>query len=377
MKPTHSNRNLKIIMNRTIKTTASFAILLAGLLAGTAAFVQTAQAQTQIAWASPATVSQTAISSTNGSPLIYVPANPYAVGDMIYFTGTTTANNPFTSAGRYFVIYSSGNNIKVATTYNGTAANALNSITAAALASQDPDWLTGGNWTGNSAPNDNNTIASFPAAGGGSGAPPGGITINGNVTTYGISWNGGSQDIMFISGASNNTSLYPLTFATADSSIPRLTVTNQGTGGFFLGNNGATTSLKINGTQGLVFNYASAGAITSGSGVTAVSANPSKVFFLEPFIDWSGFSGGVQIERGVVQQNNNTKQLPTNQSLTIGNSQTLVNQHARGLKFERQRLHRGRTKRQQLGAHLLRWLIRAKSFHNRLRQRQWHLCWQY
>ncbi len=317
-------------LNNRRKSVVSYCLLLALLMAGLLGCFQTATAVNLIGYANPATVSQTAISSTNGNPLIFVPANPYAVGDLIYFTGGTTANNPFTTAGRYFVIYSSGNNIKVATTFNGTNVYALNSITAAAAASQHPDWLAGGNWTGGIAPNDNNTIASFPGAGGGSSTPSGGIVINGNVTTYGISWNGSSQDLMLISGSSNNTSLYPLTFAAADSSIPRITVTNQGTGGFFLGNNGATSSLKINGTQGLVFNYASAGAITSGSGVTAVSANPSKVFFLEPFIDWSGFSGGIQIERGVVQQNNNTSQLPTTQSLTVGNAQTLVNQQLAG-----------------------------------------------
>jgi autotransporter-associated beta strand protein len=319
------NRNpATIIMNTHRKLLRPAGLLPLFLLAGLLDCVQTASAASQISWANPATVSQSSISSTNGQALIYVPSNPYAVGDVIYFNGTTVANNPFgTTANRYFVIFSSGNNIKVATTYNGTAANAANSITAAATAQQCPDWLTGGNWTGGVAPNNSSTLAGFPGAGGGAN-PPGAIIINGAVTTYGLGWINLSQDLAIYSGSSGS-ALNALTFATADSTTPKITCTNASGGVIFLGNSTQAGSLKINGTQGLIFNAGPGGAITGGSGVTAVSTFPAKDIRVYNTVDWSGFSGGIQIERGVVSQQNGTSTLGVNQSLTVGNNQTLAN----------------------------------------------------
>ena len=311
---------------KTIKTSlgisqVTWQFLLAGLLTGLAVFVQTASAQTPIAWANPATVSQSAISSTNGNPLLYVPSNPYAVGDEI-FINAPTASNPFGAVtNRYYVIYSSGNNIKVATTYNGTAVNATTSVTAAGSAQQCPDWLTGGNWTGGTAPNSSSAFASVPGAGGGAN---GAIIINGNVTTYGLGWANLSSDLAIYSGSSNNTSLYPLTLATADSSTPKITCTNSIGGVIFLGNSSQAGSLKINGTQGLIFNSGAGGAIT-GSGTAATSTAPSKDIRVYNTVDWSGFSGTIQIERGQVSQQNGTSTLGVNIPLTVGNAQTTAN----------------------------------------------------
>ena len=323
MNPTKSNRNLQTPMSQTLKRSLTFRFLLVGLLALMFAGVQTAQAVNSIAYTNQLTFSQSGISSTSGVPLIYIPSNPYAVGDLIYFNGTTTANNPFTSANRYYVIYSSGNNIKVATTFNGTAANAVNSITAAATAQQHPDWLSGANWFGGAAPNDNNSFASFPSAGGGA-TPPGGVVISGNVTTYGLGYANSSQDLEILSGSSNNLSLYPITFATADSTTPKITSTNASAGVIFLGNSSQAASLKINGTQGLIFNAGPGGAVT-GSGTAATSSGPGKDIRVFNTVNWADFSGGVQIERGQVSQQNGASVLPSTQNLTVGNNQTTAN----------------------------------------------------
>jgi len=77
-------------------------------------------------------------------------------------------------------------------------------------------------------------------------------------------------------------------------------------------------ALKIGGTQGLIFNSAPGGAIT-GSGTAATSTAPGKQIRLQN-VDWSSFSGGVQIERGNIQLQSGG-QLPS-QTLTIGNAQT-------------------------------------------------------
>ncbi len=323
MNPTKSNRNLPTPMSQTLKRSLTFRFLLVGLLALMFAGVQTAQAVNSIAYTNQLTFSQSGISSTSGVPLIYIPSNPYAVGDLIYFNGTTTANNPFTSANRYYVIYSSGNNIKVATTFNGTAANAVNSITAAATAQQHPDWLSGANWFGGAAPNDNNSFASFPSAGGGA-TPTGGVVISGNVTTYGLGYANSSQDLEILSGSSNNLSLYPITFATADSTTPKITSTNASAGVIFLGNSSQAASLKINGTQGLIFNAGPGGAVT-GSGTAATSSGPGKDIRVFNTVNWADFSGGVQIERGQVSQQNGASVLPSTQNLTVGNNQTTAN----------------------------------------------------
>jgi autotransporter-associated beta strand protein len=333
MNPTTSTSRASAMLMKPIrKTSAPFGIPLAVLLAGLGAFAPSAHATVNsIAWANPATVSQSNISSTNGSPLVYVPGNPYAVGDEIYFNGTTAGSNPFgTSAARYYVIYSNGNNIELATTYNGVAKNAVNTIAGVATAQQHPDWLTGGNWTGGTAPNSSSTFASFPGAGGNQ-TPPGGIIINGNVTIYGLGWNNSSQDLELLSGSSGS-GLYALTFATSDGLIPKITCTNSTGGVIFLGNSTQAAALKVNGTQGLIFNAGPGGAVT-GSGTAATSSAPSKDIRVYNTVDWSGFSGGIQIERGQVSQQNGASVLPTTQTLTVGNAQTLANNLLAGLEM--------------------------------------------
>ncbi|HEX9045713.1 MAG TPA: hypothetical protein VF988_01690, partial [Verrucomicrobiae bacterium] len=305
------------IWNQALRSFPAFTLLL-----GLSVSVPTAKA---VNYTNTLTYSQSGLSSTNASAFIYVPNNPYAVGDMVYFNGTTVTANPFgTTANRYYVIYSSGNNIKVATTYNGTAVNAANNITGTGTAQKHPSWLNTNLWLGGVAPNDNSSIAGFVVAGGGK-TPPGGIVINSNITVYGLGYVGNSQDLLVISGSSNNTSLYPLTFATSDGSTPKISMTNSGGGVIFLGHSDQACALKVNGSQGLIFNSGPGGAISSGSGVTAVSTVPGKDTRVYNTVNWADFSGGIQIERGQVSQQNGASVLPTTQNLTVGNNQTLPN----------------------------------------------------
>ena len=174
-------------------------------------------------------------------------------------------------------------------------------------------------------PNSNSTIAAFN--GNTTSAPA--FVINGNATVYGLTNNNNSAgtDVTLISGA-NGTGLYSLTFATDDSSTPKVTLASSTNFLIFLGASGTAGTLKIAGTQGLSFNSAPGGAITSGSGTTAISTAPGKAIRVTN-VDWSGLSGGIQIERGLLQLNGSG--LSSTQSLTLGNAQTTTNNLLAGL----------------------------------------------
>ena len=285
-------------------------------------------AQTSISYAKPAVLQNTSVTSTSGSSDLTVSTGTWAVGDIIQFYGTSATTNPFgTASARYYVVSVAGSTLRVSTTPGGTALNATNTTTASTIR-QGQDWLTGSNWTGGVAPNGNSTIATFD--GQASSVP--GIVVNGNVTIYGLNNTNtlSGTDVTLLSGA-NGTARYALTFATNDASTPKMTL---GDGNFltFLGASGNAGVLKIAGTQGLIFNSMTGGAIT-GSGTSATSTAPGKQTRITN-VDWTDFSGGLTVERGVVQIQA-ANQLP-NQTFTIGNAQTVTNNTLAGLSMNGQ-----------------------------------------
>lgn len=303
------------------------------LAAGLACFAgDPAYGATTINWATPAVVADSGVQSTTGNSSITVSttAGKWAVGDIIYFTGTSASTNPFgTAATRYYVVSASGNAIQVATTPGGTALKATNTTTASTT-QQGQDWLTTTNWTGGTAPNSNTQIANFGSHMA-SGSVP--AVVNGGVTAYGVTFGGSANgDLTMVSGA-NGTGLNALTFATNDSTTPMISLTAASNAIIALGTSSAgSLALKVAGSQGLIFNSFAGGAIT-GSGTSATSTAPGKQIRLAN-VDWSSFSGGLQVERGVVQLSA-SGQLPS-QTLTVGDAQTLTNNLLAGLNLNSQ-----------------------------------------
>lgn len=301
------------------KRRAALALAASGILASAAS------AATTDTYANQPVVSDSGIHSTAGSPNLTISTGTYAVGDVIKFTGTTSGTNPFgTGANTYYVVAVSGNTIEVSTTPGGTPINAVNTTTASA-ASQGQDWFTASNWTNGQIPNSDSTIASFSSTAG--GVPD--YVVNGNATLYGLTFNGNvGSDLNLVSGA-NGTGLYSLTFATNDGTTP--TITSTGTTRLIsLGTTGSGTGnlkLAIAGTQGLNFDAPPGGAIT-GIGITATSANPAKEIRIAN-VDWSGFSGGLVVERGIVHLMA-SNQLPA-QTMTVGDATTVTNNLLAGL----------------------------------------------
>lgn len=293
-------------------------------------------AASTVTWANASAVTSSAVSSTSGSANITVPTGTWAVGDVINFNGTTSSTNPFgTTATRYYVVSVSGTTLQVSTTPGGTALNAANTTTASTMY-QGVDWFTTSSWSGGTVPNSNSTIAAFNSNSSASTNAP--VVVNGSATVYGLSFTGSTNgDLLLVSGA-NGTGLYSLTFATNDSSTPVMSLNSASNSLIWLGAaNGSpgagNQTLKIAGTQGLILNSYQGGAI-SGSGTSATSTAPGKAIRISN-VDWSGFSGGLQIQRGVVQVQA-SGQLPSSQSLTVGNAQTVTNNLLAGLNMNNQ-----------------------------------------
>ena len=302
---------------------AQTAVRLLALAAMAAALplVPPAHGATTITWANAALVSSSSVSSTASSASITVPSGTWAVGDVINFTGTTNTTNPFgTTVTRYYVVSVAGSTLQVSTTPGGSALSATNTTSASTI-NQGVDWPTTSNWTGGIAPNSSSSIASFANNSNASTNAP--IVVNAGITVYGLTASGTNNGDVVLVGGASGTGLNALTFATDDSSTPKISLTSGSNSLIALGTSGnGSMALKIAGTQGLIFNSSAGGALT-GSGTSATSTAPGKAI-RSTNVDWSGLSGGIQVERGIFQLQAATGVLP-NQTLTVGNAQTTTN----------------------------------------------------
>ncbi|MDP4626483.1 MAG: autotransporter-associated beta strand repeat-containing protein [Akkermansiaceae bacterium] len=274
----------------------------------------TLQAQTSIQNLNPAAVTQTVTSTTGSATLTVADGTAYSVGDIIRFTDVGNTS-PFGGAANYYIVSVSGNDIQVSTTPGGAAVNATE--THAAGATQlSQDLSNAATWTGGNVPDTNSEIMLLNSS---SGSVPAFIVTQ-DQTIYGFQYNGSGSDLVLASGA-DGTDLHTLTFATNNASTPKISFTSTARVVRFGTGNGE--ALKLGGTQGLIFDGRTGGAIT-GTGVDAISTNPAKNFRLSE-VDWSEFSGGVTLERGEINIQGTAGNLPTNQTLTVGNAQTTTN----------------------------------------------------
>lgn len=272
--------------------------------------IPNAFAQTTISFGNPTESSPSLTPVSAGSANITAGVSTLNVGDAIAW-GTTA--DGFTSGTIYYVVSASGSTIQLAATPGGAAIDATG--TTASTGNLYAEWNNTANWTGGTVPNANSAIARF-----GSGPNAPGVAIFGNETVYGLSMFGGSGsgDLNLIGGG-NGSSYGTLTFATDDSTVPLVTYGSASSREINFGNGG---QLNIAGNQGLDIQSGTNGETAIvGSGTSATTADPTKQIRMYN-VGWSSFTGGLDIERGVVQEEG-ISELPE-ETLTIGDSVTVA-----------------------------------------------------
>jgi len=309
-KKTHEKK-----LSRANPLTRFFALGLL-LLIGALLRIPSAFAQT-ISYANPANVAPT-LTSSSGSADLTISTGTISVGDMIKLGATVPTG--FTANTSYYVVSAADlSHIQLSLTPGGTAITATSATSGLATTGLFQNWQNTANWTGAVVPNANTVIASI-----GSGfVGAAGLSISGSSTISNLTFVGSGANDLNLVGGGNGTSVGTLTFATPDSTTPSIVssgvnrIVNLGNGG----------QIKIAGSQGLLIRAPAAAAI-SGSGTSAISTAPTKNIRLTS-VDWTGFSGELQIEREVVQAQG-TDMLP-HQTLTVGNAQTTANNLLAGL----------------------------------------------
>lgn len=278
-------------------------------LAPLLSMVPHAGAATSSTW-SYATLTPSVTTAASSADLV-MDSGTYAVGQLI----TLPAVGGIEAGTYYIASVSGGATIRISTAPGGTPVVAT--ATESGTATYMYDWTDASRWSPG-VPDTNGETAAFPDA---DVAGAGNISVSGSQTIHGFNFTGsGSQNVdLTINGGANGTSVGALNFATDDSSTP--VVTMDGTGTSRLVNFGGTRPINFSGNQGLAFRGA-IGTVT-GAGLAATATNPTKQIRLTN-VAWTGFSGGIAIERGEVQIQNND-QLPTTQDLTIGNDYSSAN----------------------------------------------------
>jgi autotransporter-associated beta strand protein len=259
-------------------------------------------------WSNPAAVTTATLSSTSGSADLTWSGSAFAVGQQLRLTGTVPGG--FNANTNYFVVAASGSTIQLSRTWGGAAVSATSSITNG-TAQAYQSWQTTANWSAGVPADGVDAVATFTNS---PSASVAGVTLDGNVTLGKLVYTNtaNSADMALISG---NSASHTLTWATSGTvaglEVPMLEVpaaTNR------LLNLGQTGVLKFAGTQGLIVRSSASGPLT-GLGLGATQVAPAKNLRITS-IDWSSFSGGLVIQRGVLQLQA-ANQLP-GQSVTLG-----------------------------------------------------------
>ena len=273
----------------------------------TSGLSQTASAATTSNW-TYSTLSPT-VNTTASSADLVMSAGTYVVGQLI----TLPAVGGIT-AGSYFITSVSSLTIQVSTTPGGTAVTATSTTSGTSVPGYKFDWSDATKWSAGT-PNTNGILADFGNVATGFT----GVSVSGSKTLYGLTYSGGGNGDLGIDGGANGTTPGTLNFATDDASVPVITM--NGAGNSRLVSFGGTKQINISGNQGIAFR-SSIGTVT-GTGLTATASLPSKQIRLTN-VAWTGFSGGVTLDRSTVQIQNND-QLPTTQDLTVGGAFSIAN----------------------------------------------------
>ena len=249
------------------------------------------------------------VNTTASSADLVMSAGTYVVGQLITLPAVGGI-----AAGSYFITSVSSLTIQVSATPGGTAVSATSTTSGTSVPGYKFDWSDATKWS-TGVPNANTILADFGNVATGFT----GVSVSGSKTLYGLTYNGAGNGDLGIDGGANGTSPATLNFATDDASVPVITMNS--TGNSRLVSFGGTKQINISGTQGLSFRSA-IGTVT-GTGLTATTGIPAKQIRLTN-VAWTGFSGGVTLERSTVQIQNND-QFPTTQDLTVGGAFSAAN----------------------------------------------------
>jgi autotransporter-associated beta strand protein len=263
-------------------------------------------------WASVAATARPSVTTISGDPNITVSANTFVVGDLVQ---ASAAFGGFTS-GRYFwVVASSGNTIQLSTTQGGSAQVPNASVTVATALRSAQRWNAVANWTGSVVASGIDAVATFPV--GAPAAEVAAVIVDAPTTIGKLSYTNTSNSADFTLASGTNV----LTFATTSGS-PMIEVPAATNRRLNLGERDNAV-LRFAGNQGLIIRSSAGGAVASGVGST-----PAK-YVVVFNADWSAFTGGLTIDRGVVEGGGVNK-LPT-QTLTLGTDFTTTNNLLAGL----------------------------------------------
>lgn len=252
-------------------------------------------------WANPSATAKPGVTTTAGDPNLTLSANPFAVGDLVQ---AAVAFPGFTSGRFYWVVSSIGATIQLSASKGGAAITPTASATTASALRSSQLWNTATNWTGSVVARGADVTATFPA---GSPASDVATVLVDADTTIGrllYSNNSSVADFTLATGPDHT-----LGFAVSGSIPPMIEVPVASNRRLNLGERDHAL-LRISGNQGLLIRSSAGGSVTSGIG-----SNPNKEVTIFN-TDWSAFSGGITVDRGILSVQAANK-LPQ-QSLTLG-----------------------------------------------------------
>lgn len=265
-------------------------------------------------WANPTATAKPGVTTTAGDPNLILSANPFAAGDLVQ---AAAAFSGFTSGRFYWVVSSVGATIQLSASKGGAAITPTASATTASTLRSSQLWNTAANWTGNVVARGADATATFPF--GSPASDVAAVLVDADTTIGRLLYSNNSSvaDFTLASGPDHT-----LGFAVSGSTPPMIEVPTASNRRLNLGERDNAV-LKISGNQGLLIRSSAGGAVTGGIG-----SNPSKEVTIFN-TDWSAFSGGITVDRGILSVQAANK-LPQ-QSLTLGADFSTTNNVLAGL----------------------------------------------
>jgi len=265
-------------------------------------------------WATPAATAKPGVTTTAGDPNLALTANTFAVGDMVQ---AAVAVSGFTSGRYYWVVSSNGTSIQLSASKGGAAITPTVSATTASALRSCQLWNTAANWTGNVVARGADATATFPF--GSPASDVGAVLVDANTTIGRLLYSNNSSVADFTLATGPDTTLG---FAGSGTTPPMIEVPAATNRRLNLGERD-NALLKISGNQGLLIRSSAGGTVTGGTG-----SNPLKEVTIFN-VDWSAFSGGITVDRGILSVQA-TNKLPQ-QSLTLGTDFSTTNNVLAGL----------------------------------------------
>jgi fibronectin type 3 domain-containing protein len=268
------------------------------------------------------TLSNTSLVVTDAS------GNPHTIG-VGEIVSPINAVAGFGTRYSYWVVATSSNTLSVSDTPGGTAIKATATTTNTNALRGSQRWSAGLNWTNGIIPSGVDAVATFP-----NNSLPldvGAVLVDMDLVlgklVYSNSANysdctlvsavvGTNTNSLRFAVSGTNTSLQMPMIEVPVASQKRLELGTVASGG---------PALRVVGSQGLMIRASAGGGVTNGIG-----SNPLKDLAIQN-VDWSGFSGGLVVERGTIGPSY-TNRLPP-QDLVLGTGFSVSNNVLAGVKM--------------------------------------------